>query len=200
MIDFLTGRLIEKSATHAVVLCSGVGYGVMISLATYDHLPSVGGNAELYTQLVVREDSLTLYGFSAQAEREMFRHLISVSGIGPKIAIGVLSSIGVDALRQNIAHGNSAALTSLPGIGRKTAERITLELRDKVAATVGPLLPGTDGAEEQDVRGEALAALLALGYSRQSAEKALRNALKAAPESESTVELLLKAALKHATD
>jgi Holliday junction DNA helicase RuvA len=199
MIEYLSGRLIEKSPTHVVVLCGGVGYGAMISLATFERLPDVGRDAALYAQLVVREDSLTLYAFASTAEREMFGHLISVTGIGPKTAMGVLSSVGIDTLRENIARGNAVALTALPGIGRKTAERIGVELRDKIAASGGPSLPGV-AAGAADVRGEALAALMALGYSRPAAEKALRGSVKAGAESELSLEEMIKAALKHVAD
>src|SRR5688572_6987034 len=135
MISYLHGTLIEKKPTHVVVVCGGVGYGVMISLATFERLPEVGRDASLHTQLVVREDALTLYGFAQQEEREMFQLLTTVSGVGPKIAIGILSAAGIDTLKANIARGNSAALTTLPGIGKKTAERISLELRDKISAS-----------------------------------------------------------------
>ncbi|KXK57976.1 MAG: Holliday junction resolvasome DNA-binding subunit, partial [Chlorobi bacterium OLB7] len=122
----------EKTPTKAVIVAGGVGYGALISLVTFERLPAVGQNASLYTYLAVREDALTLYGFGETLEREMFLLLTGVNGIGPKIAIGILSSAGTDTLRQNIARGNAAALTALPGIGKKTAERIALELREKV--------------------------------------------------------------------
>lgn len=196
MISYLFGTIVEKKPTHAIIACGGVGYGVMISLATYERLPEVGADAALHTHLVVREDALTLYGFSQQEEREMFLLLTTVSGVGPKIAIGILSAAGIDTLKENIAHANSAALTTLPGIGRKTAERITLELRDKITST-GSMGSSGGAGTKADARSEALAAMLALGYTRLSAEKAIRSALKEAPDVEDTVERLLKSALKH---
>jgi holliday junction DNA helicase RuvA len=199
VIAYLTGTVIEKSPTHAVIVCGGVGYGVMISLATYERLADVGREGSLHTQLVVREDSLTLFGFAQTEEREMFVLLTTVSGVGPKIAIGILSSIGIDTLKENIARGNAAALTTLPGIGKKTAERLVLELRDKIGST-GAGLATTAPGTKADVRSEALAAMLALGYSRASAEKAIRNALKDGPAVEESVESLLKSALKHASE
>ena len=199
MLEFLHGQLIEKSPTKVVMLTGGVGFGVQISLATYERLPETGNEASLHTYLAVREDALTLFGFAQPEEREMFLQLISVSGIGPKIALGVLSSVGVDTLRENIVRGNAAALTALPGIGKKTAERIALELRDKLAAAQPGIVTAGDGSKA-DVRSDALTALLALGYSRNIAEKAIRNALKAGPDVEANVETLLKAALKHATE
>lgn len=195
MIEYLSGTLIEKTPTRIVILAGGVGYGLYISLATYEKLPAAGQPAELHAHLVVREDSMTLYGFSDLSERDMFLLLTSVSGIGPKIAIGVLSSVGIDTLKENIARGNSAALTSFPGIGKKMAERLSLELRDKVGKIdSGVVTEGGLGTAE--VRSEALAALVALGYARPAAEKAIRAALKSGPGSEANVETLLKLALR----
>ncbi|MBC8145994.1 MAG: Holliday junction branch migration protein RuvA [bacterium] len=199
MISYLHGTLLEKSPTYLVVVCGGVGYGVMISLATYEQLPAIGNEASLHTQLVVREDALTLYGFAHVEEREMFQLLTTVTGVGPKIAIGILSAAGIDTLKENIARGNSAALTVLPGIGKKTAERISLELRDKISATGSHGARTTTGTKA-DARSEALAAMLALGYTRITAEKAIRNALKEGSDVEDTVERLLKSALKHSAE
>jgi Holliday junction DNA helicase RuvA len=199
MIAYLSGTILEKSPTHAVIVCGGVGYGVLISLATYERLPDVGREAAVHTQLVVREDALTLYGFALTEEREMFQLLTTVSGVGPKIAIGILSSVGVDTLKENIARGNAIALTALPGIGKKTAERISLELRDKITTATGAIASTGAGATA-DIRSEALAAMLALGYSRPAAEKAIRGALKDGPAVEESVERLLKQALKHAAE
>jgi Holliday junction DNA helicase RuvA len=197
MIEHLSGRLIEKTPTKAVISAAGVGYAALISLATYEALPEAGQEASLHTYLAVREDSLTLFGFSTPAERDLFLLLTSVNGVGPKIAIGILSSSGVDMLRETIGSGNAAALTRLPGIGRKIADRVALELRDKIGAVGG----GGSGAGRgtAEVREEALAALVALGYNRATAEKALRAALKEGPQSEANVETLIKSALKHFT-
>jgi len=199
MIEYLTGTLLEKTPTKAVILAGGVGYGALISLATFERLPAVGQNASLHTYLAVREDAMTLYGFGETLEREMFLLLTGVNGIGPKIAIGILSSAGTDTLRENIARGNAAALTALPGIGKKTAERITLELREKISALAGGDPSSAFGAAAgsvPEIRAEALAALVALGYGRPVAERAIRNALKEGPSVEANVETLLKSALK----
>lgn len=198
MIEYLTGTLLEKTPTKAVILAGGVGYGALISLATFERLPAVGQNASLHTYLAVREDAMTLYGFGETLEREMFLLLTAVNGIGPKIAIGILSSAGTDTLRENIARGNAAALTALPGVGKKTAERIALELRDKVNALGGEAgnVFGAAAGSVPEIRAEALAALVALGYGRPVAERAIRNALKEGPQVEANVETLLKAALK----
>ncbi|MBK8911192.1 MAG: Holliday junction branch migration protein RuvA [Chlorobi bacterium] len=199
MIEYLSGTLLEKTPTKAVIVAGGVGYGALISLVTFERLPAVGQNASLYTYLAVREDALTLYGFGETLEREMFLLLTGVNGIGPKIAIGILSSAGTDTLRQNIARGNAAALTALPGIGKKTAERIALELREKVNTLGGVddgAAFGAGAGSVPEIRAEALAALVALGYGRPVAERAIRNALKEGPQAEANVETLLKTALK----
>ncbi|MBL7987902.1 MAG: Holliday junction branch migration protein RuvA [Chlorobi bacterium] len=198
MIEYLSGTLLEKTPTKAVILAGGVGYGALISLATFERLPAVGQNASLHTYLAVREDAMTLYGFAETMEREMFLLLTGVNGIGPKIAIGILSSAGTDTLRENIARGNAAALTALPGVGKKTAERMALELRDKISALGGESgnAFGAAAGSVPEIRAEALAALVALGYGRPVAERAIRSALKEGPQVERNVETLLKAALK----
>jgi Holliday junction DNA helicase RuvA len=195
MIEYLTGKLIDKSPSKAIVLAGGVGYAPFISLATYERLPAVGEVASLFIHMVVREDSLTLFGFSNTTERDMFLLLTSVTGVGPKIAVNILSSVGVDVLRENIARGNALALTKLPGIGRKIAERIALELRDKIGAVDAGL--SEPGQPRSEIREEALAALMALGYNRQLSEKAIRSALKGGPEAETDVQTLIKLSLKH---
>lgn len=198
MIEYLHGTLIEKTPTKAVLLCGGVGYGVLISLATFEQLPDIEGEASLFIQMVVREDSMTLFGFADASERDMFVLLTGVNGVGPKTAIGVLSGMGSEQLRDHIAGGNSGALTAIPGIGKKSAERIVLELRDKIDAVGGGTgsVPQQDGLGKAVVRGDALSALVELGYSRSSAEKAIRSAIKQGPEAESSVEVLIKGALR----
>lgn len=197
MIEYLSGILIEKTPVKAVLLCGGVGYGVLISLATYEQLPDIEGEASLFTYLAVREDALTLFGFADASERDMFILLISVNGVGAKTAIGVLSGMGANQLRDHIASGNAAALTALPGIGKKSAERIALELRDKIDVVGGTRVSAQpDGVGKALVRGDALAALVELGYGRAAAERAIRAALKAGPEVEGSLETLIKGALR----
>jgi Holliday junction DNA helicase RuvA len=193
MIEHLSGPLIDKTPTKAIISAAGVGYALFISLATYEKLPEVGAQASLHTHLSVREDSLTLFGFATMEERDTFLLLTSVTGIGPRIAINILSSVGIDVLRQNIASGNAVALTKLPGIGRKIAERLALELRDRIGAVDSGLT--APGQPRSEVREEALAALIALGYSRPIAEKAIRKALATGPAVEADVQTLIKAAL-----
>jgi Holliday junction DNA helicase RuvA len=196
MIEYLKGELIEKKFSKAIILCSGVGYSTMISTATYEQLPDIGQEISLYIHLVIREDSLSLFGFSDKREKEMFLLLIEVNGVGAKTAIGILSASSVDVLRQNIMCGNSGALTKLPGIGKKTADRITLELRDKIASVSQGDVLNYEGSKAS-VRSDALAGLMVLGYSRQLAENMIRSALKIDPNCENSSDLLLKASLKY---
>lgn len=195
MIEHLQGTLLEKTPTKVVISTAGVGYGVLISLATFEALPDVGEPAALHTYLAVREDALTLFGFITTAERDGFLLLTSVTGVGAKIALNILSSAGLGHLKENISHGNAVALTRLPGVGRKLADRIILELRDKIDRVDGgpPLEIGEAG--KPGLREEALTALTVLGYNRAAAEKAIRAALKLGPHVEESVESLIKAAL-----
>ena len=132
MIAQLRGKLVFKSSTEAIIDCCGVGYSVLISVNTSDSLPSIGDDVLLYTLLVHREDAMLLFGFKDVSEREAFKMLTSVSGIGGKIALGILSSLTVSALQQFVLGSNLVALQKLPGIGKKTAERLVLELKDKI--------------------------------------------------------------------
>ncbi len=195
MITSLLGTLVSKTPTEAVLLVNGIGYSVSIPLSTFEVLGEVNSTLSLHTYLHVREDALQLYGFATEAERDAFRLLISVSGIGPKMAQGILSGISVADLRSRIAEGNTAALTTIPGIGRKLAERLVVELRDRLPRleTASSLLPpGT--ADQTRIRSEALLALTSLGYTRAAAEKALRAALQ--ETNGVSVEELIKAALR----
>jgi len=197
MITSLEGTLVSKSPTEIVVRVNGVGYGVNIPLSTFEAIGEVKSTVSLFTHLHVREDALQLYGFASEAERDAFRMLISVSGIGPKMAQGILSGISVSELRSRIAEGNSGALTTIPGIGRKLAERLVVELRDKVTR-LGPAaepIPSAAG-DQARVRSEALLALTSLGYSRLAAEKALRGAILETGGRDATIEQLIKAALR----
>ncbi len=199
MIAHLSGKLAAKSPTEIVIDVGGVAFAVSVPLSTFERLPGLGETASVYTHLHVREDLLQLYGFFTEEEREVFRILISVSGIGPKMAQGILSGLPVADLKVHIIAGNSGALTAVPGIGRKIAERLIVELRDRIAKTGGAFsgeAPGSmDGSR---VRAEALLALTSLGYNRPAAEKAIRGAIQESSESENSVESLIKAALRHA--
>ncbi|MEW6510384.1 MAG: Holliday junction branch migration protein RuvA [Bacteroidota bacterium] len=199
MIARLTGTLGAKAPTEVIVDVQGVGYALSIPLSTYGAIGEINSTVSLFTYLHVREDVLQLFGFATEEERELFRILISVNGIGPRLAQGILSGISVTDLRSHIASGNLGALTTVPGIGRKIAERLVVELRDKIGRleTTVAVAPGADGSQAK-IRSEALLALTSLGYARAAADKAIRAALQESRDAESTVESLIKAALRHA--
>lgn len=198
MITSLHGTLSSKSPTEVVITVNGVGYGVSIPLSTYEVMGAVNSEVSLFTYLHVREDALQLYGFATESERDLFRLLISVTGIGPKMAQSILSGLPVADLKSRIAEGNPQALTIIPGVGRKLAERLVVELRDKITKIeIFPGLPASSDPQAH-IRSEALLALTSLGYNRMAAEKALRTAIQEANGREVTVESLIKAALRHA--
>lgn len=195
MISRLRGTILQKSATEVVIDCNGVGYSVNISLNTSAKLPDVKEEAVLETILIPREDALNLYGFYDDAERVMFRHLISVSGIGAKTAMAILSSLSVDEFKEFIYLGNVAGLQRLPGIGRKTAERLILELKDKVSKISSSDLVSLN-AGSASVKHEAVLALVALGYSQQNAEKSVFKVLSELPD-DASLESIIRLALKN---
>ncbi len=198
MIASLTGILKSKSPTEVLIEVNGVGYSASIPLSTYSKLGDINSSIHLLTYLHVREDALHLFGFATESERQLFRQLIAITGIGPKTAQGILSGMSVSDLQDSIATGNVAALTSVPGVGRKTAERLVVELRDKIGKT--DVMAGgtnTQGDKNAEIRSEALSALTSLGYNRAAAEKAIRMALKDAGENKLGVEDLIKKALKY---
>jgi Holliday junction DNA helicase RuvA len=199
MIASLRGTLISKNPTEVVVDVGGVGYGVHIPLSTFEKLGNPGSEVSLHTYLHVREDAMLLYGFSSEEERSLFKLLLSVTGIGPRMAQGILSGIPVSDLRAYLQTGNTAALTTIPGIGRKLAERLVLELRDKtskMASQGGFPLISSDA--QGNVRNEALMALSSLGYNRVTAERAVRLAVEELGEKAGNLELLVKSALRNA--
>jgi len=199
MISHLCGKIVQKSPTEVVVDVNGVGYLVNVSITTAELLRESDGTVTVLTHLHVREDLLQLYGFATETERDLFRLLISVSGIGPKMAQGILSGIRPSELHEAIIHGNIAALTSISGIGRKTAERIILELKTKLGKMeFTEITEAVPTSIQLKTRSEALVALMSLGYARNVAERALRAALHESHGSESTIEELIKKALKHA--
>ena len=202
MIAHLSGTLLSKQATSVIVDVSGVGYEVTIPLSTFYDLEDLGSTVQLRIYTHVREDALQLYGFKTARERELFLKIISVTGIGPKLGITLLSGMSADEMIASIRNNNLARLTLIPGVGRKTAERLILELREKVAELSSAQLeeeygakPGA-GAEstEDSVRSDALSALLNLGYQRNGAEKAIDAALSEGGDI--TVESVLRRSLK----
>lgn len=198
MIAQLTGRLVRRSPTELVIDVNGVGYSVNISLSTFGSFQHSDGAVTILTYLHVREDALQLFGFATETERELFRLLISVSGIGPKMAQGILSGLNPAELRDAIAAGNLAALTSISGVGTKTAERIVLELRNRLGRTEAAEPGVVPTSAQLRTRSEALVALMSLGFTRQSAEKALQSVALETNHQNFTVEELIKRALHHA--
>jgi len=185
MIAHLSGTLLSKQATSVILDVAGVGYEVTIPLSTFYDLEEAGSKVQLRIYTHVREDALQLYGFKTARERELFLRLISVSGIGPKLGITLLSGMSADEMIASIRTNNLARLTLIPGIGRKTAERLVVELRDRVALLSSPELEeelgaksGTPASPSEDaMRSDALSALVNLGYQRTAAEKAVTSAL-----------------------
>jgi len=200
MIASVHGTLTFKSPTEIVVDVGGVGYGINIPVSTFEVIGEVNSTVHLFTHLHVREDAMLLYGFATEEERSLFRLLISVNGIGPKMAQGILSGISVPDLQTSILQGNLHTLTTIPGVGRKIAERLVVELREKIGKAgiqTGTLTSTAD--PQARVRSEALLALTSLGYNRAVAEKAIRSALQESSDQVLTVETLLKASLRHAS-
>jgi len=176
MIAHLRGKLLAKHPNQAVVETGGVGYDVTISVPTFSDLPAVGADVALHIHTHVREDVIALYGFLRSSEKVLFEKLITVSGIGPKLAITILSGMPADEMVGAIRGNDVARLTRIPGIGKKTAERMVLELRDKLPGTVPAVTTAVPAmsATEEDV----LSALVNLGYQRSAAEKALEATMK----------------------
>ena len=191
MITFIKGKLIEKNPSFVVVECSGVGYLLRISLQTYSKLPN-DENCILFTHLSIKEDSHTLYGFYNQDERHLFRNLISVSGVGPSTAQIILSTYNTDEIVSYITSADVAAIQHVKGIGAKTAQRIIIDLKDKVAKG----MPTSDILFQKDntIKEESLSALLALSFAKKGAEQKIDKVLKENPEITS-VEDLVKMAL-----
>ena len=197
MITFLYGKLESALPTQAIVDVNGVGYEVFIPLSSYDKLPPVGQPIRILTHLAVREDAHVLYGFMTAAERDLFRLLVNhVSGIGPKLALSVLSGMSVANFKAAVVNSDTAAISKISGLGKKTAERIVLELKDKlgVAAAWEAATAAHAPTPEQEQANEAVLALIALGYKQVEAHKAVRE-LQQKTEAESAEELV-KLALK----
>lgn len=178
MIDYIRGTLSEKEVTHVSIEAHGVGYGASVPLSTYERLPQVGTEVKLFIHYQVREDAHKLYGFSTKTEKEVFRQLIGVTGIGPKVALSVLSGISVEDLVLCINAADPSRLQKIPGVGPKTAQRLVLELKGKL----GPSVPSTPqnpervlftGSVSLPVRDEAFEAMISLGYNDKQVSKAL---------------------------
>ena len=196
MITFLKGTLIDALPTQAVIDVNGIGYEVLIPLSSFEKLPALGQAVTLKTQLVVREDSQTLYGFATDDERDLFKLIQSVSGIGPRLALNVLSGMSVVTFKGAIGAGDVKLLSSINGVGKKTAERMVLELKDKVGVAGGAATPlGQAAAPRDKTIADAAAALEALGTKPAEAQKAAQ-AAQAMLGPKAAVEELVRAALK----
>ena len=193
MIAYIRGTLAEKEPARAVVEAAGVGYELLIPLSTYDRLPATGGDVKLLAFHCVREDDEVLFGFATAQEREMFAKLTAVSGVGPKIALAILSGSSVGELSMAIASGDAKRISAIKGVGRKTAEKICVELRDKVDLFAAGALSA--GKAENSVIRDAVAALRALGFNEETSSKMVADALAADPSLDN-VEAVIKTTLK----
>ncbi|WP_260735833.1 Holliday junction branch migration protein RuvA [Tunturiibacter lichenicola] len=196
MIAHLRGRLLSKTPNQAIVECAGVGYDVTISVATFSALPSEGTDAALHIHTHVREDQISLFGFSETQEKHLFEKLLTISGIGPKLAITVLSGIDASRLVTAIRSGDHATLTRIPGIGKKTAERVVLELKDKLDDLAVSIPTSGAGPHHGPAGDDALSALVNLGYARPVAQKAIETAITKTPEVANDFETLFRAAMQ----
>jgi Holliday junction DNA helicase RuvA len=197
MIGHLRGQLLSKKPNLVILDVQGVGYEVHIPLTSFYELPNEGSEVALKIHTHVREDALILFGFHSQREKDFFLKLISISGIGPKLAISILSGAQVEELAQAVADGNLSRLTSIPGVGRKTAERLVLELKSQITPFLvsGQVEPGQDAAKLSALEEDILSALVNLGYPKLSAEKALAAVLRSA-ECERSFEDILRNTLR----
>lgn len=197
MIAHLRGTLLQKSTQSVIIDAGGIGYEVVVPLSTFYALPETDAHVNLHIYTHVREDALLLFGFSTKLEKDLFLMLISVSGIGPKLAVNILSGIGPEDLREAMARGDAFRLQSIPGVGKKTAERIVLELKDRAMKSLGdrelPHAPVTTEGE-QALLDDALSALANLGYQARSARSALEKARLG--QKHLTLESLIKEALR----
>ena len=192
MITHIEGKLVEKNPTDVIIDCNGVGYFLNVSLHTYAQIPD-REYIKLYTYLQVKEDAHTLYGFSTRVEREIFKLLISVSGIGANIARTMLSSLSPDQIKQGIASADVALIQSIKGIGAKTAQRVILDLKDKVLKIYG--IDEVSAIQDNTNKSEALSALEVLGFNKKQSEKVLDKLISQQPDA--NVETLIKDALKN---
>jgi Holliday junction DNA helicase RuvA len=199
MIDYIKGILISKSLTDIIVETGGIGYNVRITLPAYDSLPDINEDVKIVTHLYIKENpfSLILYGFSDEKERDCFRLIISVSGVGPKTGISILSAIGYRELTKFIASGDFQPLTTISGVGRKTAERLMVELKDKLLKPELAAISKTISSDgEPGKLSEIITALLSLGYNRVEAEKMIKKVSTTSTWKELSVEVIIKEILR----
>ncbi len=205
MIGRLRGILLEKLAPEVLIECAGIGYEVTMPMTSLYALPELNEQAIIYTHFVVREDAQLLYGFANKVERRLFRLLIKVNGVGPKLGLAILSSMSADQFVSCVAHDDVTSIVKIPGVGKKTAERLLIEMRDRlkdwqvtnVAPVAGamPLDLNPENSFVSNAKGDATNALVSLGYSQQQADKAIRVVFKSELTSEDLIRDALKAML-----
>ena len=200
MIGFLRGVLVAKKVPQLWLDVGGVGYELEAPMSTFYNLPATGETVRLYTHLAVREDAHQLFGFFAESERSLFRSLIRVNGVGAKLALTILSGLSVDEFHRSIEHSDVTALVRLPGIGKRTAERLVVEMRDRLPETVGlPLVAASGkapGSAGEDAVQDAVSALIALGYKPPEASRMIRAIPAEGKGSEELIRLALRAAAR----
>jgi len=194
VIGFLHGRIAGKTAPAVTLDVSGVGYELEAPMSTFLNLPGIGETVHLITHLVVREDAHILYGFATEEERRLFRNLLKVSGVGPKLALGVLSGMSVEGFTRCVLAEDVTTLTRIPGVGRKTAERLIIEMRDRVKTQ--PAMAGSPGTPAADPQSEAFDALLALQYKPVEATRLLKGISAGAHTTEELIRLALQGAIR----
>lgn len=205
MIGRLRGTLLEKLAPEVLIECGGIGYEVTMPMTSIYALPELNEQAIIYTHFVVREDAQLLYGFANKVERKLFRLVIKVNGVGPKLGLAILSSMSADQFVSCVAHDDVTSIVKIPGVGKKTAERLLIEMRDRLKDwQVTSTTPATDAMPMDfihentfvtNAKGDAVNALVSLGYSQQQADKAIRLVFKAEMSSEDLIRDSLKAML-----
>lgn len=199
MYHYLNGKITVKTPTLVVLEVNGVGYELRVSLSTFSSLPALYESVKLFTHFIVREDLQALYGFSTEDEREVFKLLISISGIGPKLAITLLSGVTLPELRRAIQEKDIPVLTAISGIGLKTAERVVIELKDKIGrseSSAGKEIVHDPSVSDQMIE-DAVLALVSLGYTKQKAKEAVQKVLKVSGGKKFSVEEMIRSALKH---
>ncbi|MGA7304737.1 MAG: Holliday junction branch migration protein RuvA [Rhodothermales bacterium] len=195
MITYVSGKLIERTPARVVVDVHGVGLELHIPASSFDKLPALGDTVKLLTYHYVREDTMQLFGFATSSERRTFESMLAVSGVGPRLALAALSALDVQELRRGIMGGDAGLLTRIPGVGRKTAERLVVELRDRFAQVEVDESTVSGSSTDGSARLDALAALESLGLSRSAAEDRIRRVMRDNPGLE-TAEQLIKLALR----
>lgn len=197
MIGFLRGKLVEKQAPYVVIDVNGVGYDVETPMSSFFNLPAIGTELAIRTHLVIRDDAHVLFGFLTEDERALFRSLIKVNGVGPKVALGILSGVSVADFCVCVSDNNVTALVRLPGIGKKTAERLIIEMRDRLPEQVAGVSSSMNSAaSQQSPQTEAIGALVALGYKQAEAEKRVKAILTEDASSEQLIRLALQSVVK----